>query len=134
MPGEPASLPGGEQAIVTKVKPGLAIISTTPRYDSEAAAGTGMVINADRLVLTNNHVIDEPTITVSNEGGSMASGTLDGMIQANADTWPGNSGSPFLGMSTCSVCTLICRVKALKRQMFGRANLDLLRKGILLRT
>lgn len=26
----------------------------------------------------------------------------------------------------------VCRVKALKRQMFGRANLDLLRKGILL--
>ena len=28
----------------------------------------------------------------------------------------------------------VCRVKALKRQMFGRANLDLLRKRILLRT
>lgn len=28
----------------------------------------------------------------------------------------------------------ICRVKALKRQMFGRANLDLLRKGILIST
>ncbi|MGW4412036.1 hypothetical protein ACWEJ6_49110 [Nonomuraea sp. NPDC004702] len=26
----------------------------------------------------------------------------------------------------------VCRVKALKRQMFGRANLDLLRKRILL--
>jgi hypothetical protein len=35
-----AQLSGGEQAIVTKVKPGLAIINTTPRYDSEAAAGT----------------------------------------------------------------------------------------------
>ena len=51
----------GEQAIVTKVKLGLAIINTTPRYDSEAAAGTGMVINADGLVLTNNHVIDDST-------------------------------------------------------------------------
>ena len=39
-----AQLSGSEQAIVTKVKPGLAIINTTPRYDSEAAAGTGMVI------------------------------------------------------------------------------------------
>ena len=61
-PGSSAGqLSGGEQAIVTKVKPGLAIINTTPRYDSEAAAGTGMVINADRLVLTNNHVVDDPT-------------------------------------------------------------------------
>src|SRR5215472_6526083 len=44
----PASGPltGGEQAIVTKVKPGLVIINTTLQYDSEAAAGTGMVITA----------------------------------------------------------------------------------------
>lgn len=28
----------------------------------------------------------------------------------------------------------VCRIKALKRQMFGRANLDLLRKRILLST
>jgi len=56
-----AQLSGGEQAIVTKVKPGPALINTTPRYDSEAAAGTGMVINADGLVLTNNHVIDDST-------------------------------------------------------------------------
>jgi S1-C subfamily serine protease len=54
-------LPSGEQAIVTKVKPGLAFTNTTPRYDSEAAAGTGMMINADRLALTNNHVIDDST-------------------------------------------------------------------------
>jgi S1-C subfamily serine protease len=169
-----AQLSGGEQAIVTKVKPGLAIINTTPRYDSEAAAGTGMVINADGLVLTNNHVIDDSNkitgtvastgkaypvvgydktrgrrpiqlqnasglttapignsssvkggfavvalgnaqgrgtltvtasqvaelkqaITGSNEGGSTASGTLDGMIQADADVVPGDSGSPLLG-------------------------------------
>jgi hypothetical protein len=54
-----AQLSGGEQAAVTKVKQGLAIINTTPRYDSEAAAGTGMVINADGLVLTNNQVVDD---------------------------------------------------------------------------
>jgi S1-C subfamily serine protease len=60
----PASAPltGGQQAIFTKVKPGLVIISTTLRYDSEAAAGTGMVINADGLVLTNNHVIEGSTM------------------------------------------------------------------------
>ena len=54
-------LTGGEQAIVTKVKPGVVIINTALQYNSEAAAGTGMVINASGLVLTNNHVIEEST-------------------------------------------------------------------------
>jgi len=56
-----APLTGGEQAIITKVKPGLVVINATLQYDSEIAAGTGMVINADGLVLTNNHVIDDST-------------------------------------------------------------------------
>jgi S1-C subfamily serine protease len=61
-PGSSAApLTGGEQGIVTKVKPGLVIINTALHYDSEAAAGTGMVINADGLVLTNNHVIEDST-------------------------------------------------------------------------
>jgi S1-C subfamily serine protease len=61
-PGSPSgSLTGGEQAIVTKVKPGLVIINTALQYNSEAAAGTGMVINANGLVLTNNHVINGST-------------------------------------------------------------------------
>jgi len=61
-PASPAApLAGGEQAIVTQVKPGLVIINTTLQYQSEVAAGTGMVINADGLVLTNNHVIDGST-------------------------------------------------------------------------
>jgi S1-C subfamily serine protease len=54
-------LPSSEQGIVSKVKPGLVIINTTLQYNSEAAAGTGMVINADGLVLTNNHVIEDST-------------------------------------------------------------------------
>ena len=37
------------------------IVNTTLQYNSEAAAGTGIVINADGLVLTNNHVIDHAT-------------------------------------------------------------------------
>jgi len=68
-------LTGGEQAIVTKVKPGLVIINTTLQYNSEAAAGTGMVINADGLVLTNNHVIDHSTkitATVASTGTTYA--------------------------------------------------------------
>jgi S1-C subfamily serine protease len=56
-----APLAGGEQAIVTKIKPGLMIINTTLQYNSETAAGTGIVINADGLVLTNNHVIEHAT-------------------------------------------------------------------------
>jgi S1-C subfamily serine protease len=56
-----APLAAGEQAIVTKVKPGLVLINTALQYNSEAAAGTGMVINADGLVLTNNHVIEDST-------------------------------------------------------------------------
>jgi len=54
-------VPSSEQGIVTKVKPGLVIINTALQYDSEAAAGTGMVINADGLILTNNHVIEDST-------------------------------------------------------------------------
>jgi S1-C subfamily serine protease len=50
-----------EQAILNKVRPGLVIIDTTLQYASEQAAGTGMVINSDGLVLTNNHVIEGST-------------------------------------------------------------------------
>ena len=60
-PAPAAPLASGQQAIVTKVKPGLVIINTALQYNSEAAAGTGTVINADGLVLTNNHVIDDST-------------------------------------------------------------------------
>jgi S1-C subfamily serine protease len=79
-PGNPsAPLSGGEQAIVTKVRPGLVIINTTLQYNSEAAAGTGMVINADGLVLTNNHVIDgstKITATVASTGTTYAATVL----------------------------------------------------------
>jgi S1-C subfamily serine protease len=56
-----APLSGGERGIAAKVKPGLVLINTTLQYDNEIAAGTGMVINADGLVLTNNHVIEDST-------------------------------------------------------------------------
>ena len=49
------------QAILNKVEPGLVIINTTLQYRSEQAAATGMVINPDGLVLTNNHVIENAT-------------------------------------------------------------------------
>ena len=55
------STSAGEQAIVNKIEPGLVIINTTLQYNSERAGGTGMVINSDGLVLTNNHVIEDST-------------------------------------------------------------------------
>jgi len=60
-PASAAPLASGQQDIVARVKPGLVLINTTLQYESEAAAGTGMVINADGLVLTNNHVIEDST-------------------------------------------------------------------------
>jgi len=51
----------GEQAILNKVEPGLVIINTALQYQSDEAAATGMVINSDGLVLTNNHVIEDST-------------------------------------------------------------------------
>ena len=59
-----------EQAIVNKVAPGLVVINTTLQYNSERAAATGMVINSDGLVLTNNHVIEDSTsITAQTANG-----------------------------------------------------------------
>jgi S1-C subfamily serine protease len=49
------------QAVINKVEPGMVIINSTIQYQSEAGAGTGMVINSDGLVLTNNHVIEDST-------------------------------------------------------------------------
>ena len=59
----PSAAPLGKSAqdIAARVKPGVVIINTTLQYNSEEAAGTGMVINADGLVLTNNHVIEDST-------------------------------------------------------------------------
>ena len=41
-PAPAAPLTGGQQAIVTKVEPGLVIVDAALQYDSEAAAGTGI--------------------------------------------------------------------------------------------
>jgi S1-C subfamily serine protease len=69
-----ASAAGGTvQQVVNKVEPGLVVINTTQQYNSEAAAGTGMVINPAGLVLTNNHVIagaTKITATVTATGKS----------------------------------------------------------------
>jgi len=58
---QPALLGTSEQAIVAKVRPGTVLINTKLQYNSEVAAGTGMVLNTSGLVLTNNHVIANST-------------------------------------------------------------------------
>jgi S1-C subfamily serine protease len=64
-----SGISSSEQAIVNKIQPGLVLVNTTLQYNSEQAAGTGMVINPDGLVLTNNHVIEDSTsISVTDEG------------------------------------------------------------------
>jgi S1-C subfamily serine protease len=163
---------------LSQVQQGLVIINTTLQYSSEQAAGTGMVINPDGLVLTNNHVIENATkitatvastgktfpakvvgydvtgdialiqlqnpsglhavpfgdsstvktgadvvalgnadgrsqivsasgqvtainqtITASDQGGTVKSETLHGMIQTNADIVAGDSGGPLVNAS-----------------------------------
>ncbi|HEY6313125.1 MAG TPA: trypsin-like peptidase domain-containing protein [Streptosporangiaceae bacterium] len=76
IPSVPAPSSGGsssnssEQAILNKVQPGLVIIDTTLQYNSEQAAGTGMVIRSDGLVLTNNHVIEGSTAVKATDMGN----------------------------------------------------------------
>jgi S1-C subfamily serine protease len=73
------STSAGEQAVVNKVAPGLVIINTTLQYNSEQAAATGMVINPDGLVLTNNHVIEDSTsITARTANGHQYRATVIG--------------------------------------------------------
>jgi S1-C subfamily serine protease len=60
------SSPGGlstsqEQAIASRVEPGIVDISGNLQYEGDADAATGMVISSSGLVLTNNHVIDDTT-------------------------------------------------------------------------
>jgi S1-C subfamily serine protease len=66
----PASSPGGgntntsgidEQAVASKVEPGLVDITATLRYTGQVFEGTGMVLTSSGLVLTNNHVVDGST-------------------------------------------------------------------------
>jgi S1-C subfamily serine protease len=59
----PAHSPSAATAakIAAKVNPGVVDISTTSKYQSSSAAGTGMVLSSNGLVLTNNHVINGAT-------------------------------------------------------------------------
>ena len=52
-----ARLPTDADAIARNVDPGIVDINTEIGYGTGRAAGTGMVLTADGIVLTNNHVI-----------------------------------------------------------------------------
>jgi S1-C subfamily serine protease len=56
-----ASGPLNAAAIAAKVDPAVVDVNSTLQYSNESAEGTGMVISADGLVLTNNHVINQAT-------------------------------------------------------------------------
>jgi S1-C subfamily serine protease len=47
--------------LAAKVDPGLVDVTSDLKYSDSTAEGTGMVITANGLVLTNNHVIDQST-------------------------------------------------------------------------
>ncbi len=57
-----SSTPLNQVAVANKVKPGLVDITSTLKYNSETAEGTGMIISSAGLVMTNNHVIDGATL------------------------------------------------------------------------
>ncbi|MCU1676658.1 MAG: Periplasmic pH-dependent serine endoprotease DegQ [Frankiales bacterium] len=53
--------PTNAAAIASNIDPGVVHINTVIGYGAGEAAGTGMVLTADGLVLTNNHVISGAT-------------------------------------------------------------------------
>jgi S1-C subfamily serine protease len=61
--------PANAAAIASRVDPGLVDVNITVDYGQARAAGTGMVLSPDGVVLTNNHVIDGATsISVTDVG------------------------------------------------------------------
>ena len=61
--------PNDASAIAAKVDPGLVDINTTLGYSQEQAAGTGIVLSSNGVILTNNHVINGATkISVTDVG------------------------------------------------------------------
>lgn len=57
-------------AIAAAVAPELVDINTKLKDENEAAAGTGMVLTSDGLILTNNHVIDGATTITATDIGN----------------------------------------------------------------
>src|SRR5215469_14962919 len=66
-----ASGPLDAQAVTDKVQPGIVNIDAPAPYSQQLSEGTGMVLTASGLVLTNNHVISgatSPTATLAASG------------------------------------------------------------------
>ena len=64
-----SSGPSDVSAIASKVDPGLVDINTTLGYQDDEAAGTGIVLTSNGVILTNNHVIDGATsVSVTDVG------------------------------------------------------------------
>jgi S1-C subfamily serine protease len=74
--GPVSSVTGGESnaaAVASAVSPGLVDINVTLGYLQASAAGTGMVLTSNGVVLTNNHVIEGATsISVTDVGNGKA--------------------------------------------------------------
>lgn len=60
-PPAPPVAPLDQSALLSQVVPGLVDINTTLGYQGASGAGTGILINPDGEVLTNNHVIEGAT-------------------------------------------------------------------------
>jgi S1-C subfamily serine protease len=60
-PGSGASGTLNQAAVEKEVDPGLVDITAVLKYETATAEGTGMIMSASGLVLTNNHVIDGAT-------------------------------------------------------------------------
>ena len=58
------------QAVAAKVSPSLVDINTNLGYQNSQAAGTGIVMSANGLILTNNHVIDGATTISATDIGN----------------------------------------------------------------
>ncbi|MDX6336272.1 MAG: hypothetical protein QOG05_3612 [Streptosporangiaceae bacterium] len=50
-----------EQSVANKVEPGVVNVNSTLKYQDGAAAGTGMILSSNGVVLTNNHVVEGST-------------------------------------------------------------------------
>jgi len=61
-----SAAPLNPDAVRKKVDPGLVDIMSNLKFNGETAEGTGMIISASGLVLTNNHVIDGATSVRAN--------------------------------------------------------------------
>ena len=64
-----AGAPSDVTGVAAKISPALVDINTNLSYESEQAAGTGIVLTSNGEILTNNHVIDGATsISVTDIG------------------------------------------------------------------